>query len=154
MAVEANSQRGMCPVEAFKESRLRIAKNKHHFALEQETQQFLAEMDAQMGTETIMPSEEDLLKLVTEYFARSEAFAHRRHVLAHIRNVYGNRPFGKCGYGTFAQFLERHGLDMGIAKREHRERREDARNALVEESHNKEDFRSIREWKQWKGCKM
>lgn len=111
-----------------------MEKHKNQFSVERDTALFLEEIDTQLGTQKITPSEEDLLVLVNAHFAKSELFAHRRHVLSHIRSVYGNQPFGKYGYGTFPQFLERHGLDMGIAK--------------------KEDFRSFREWKQFNGRKM
>lgn len=49
-----------------------MAKHKDKFAVERETSLFLEEMDAQIGTEKIAPSEEDLLALVTAYFAKSE----------------------------------------------------------------------------------
>lgn len=78
-------------------------------------------------------SEQQLLTTVTLYFSQSEYYTHRRHVLNHIRDIHGNRPFGKFGFGTFKEFMIRHNLDIGIARRQ--------------------DFRSLAEWKSWKGRK-
>lgn len=76
-------------------------------------------------------TEEMLLETIKLCFDQSEMFYHRRHVLTHIRKVYGCDEFNKFGYGSFAQFQQKHNLDMDIARQQ--------------------DFRNIKEWNQWKG---
>jgi hypothetical protein len=78
-------------------------------------------------------TEQQLLTTVTLYFSISEYYTHRRHILNHIREIYGNGPFSQFGYGTFKEFMVRYNLDIGIARRK--------------------DFRSLSEWKSWKGRK-
>ena len=99
--------------------------NEHLFKPEKTICKLLDEVD------TANTTEEQLLETVVLYFTKSEMFFHRRHALDHIRKVYGCRPFGDYGYGTFKQFIARHGLDMGIAKRS--------------------DFKTVKEWNSWQG---
>jgi hypothetical protein len=79
-------------------------------------------------------TEEELLVEIKLFFSKSEMFYHRRQILSHLRTIYGKGSFGNFGYGTFRQFSERHGLDMGIARRE--------------------DFKRPSEWNSWRGRVM
>jgi hypothetical protein len=88
-----------------------IQQNTDKFRIEKSANEFLADVEIKI-------SEEDLLLTVTEYFSKSEMYYHRKHVLGHIRKIYGEGSFDQFGYGTFPDFLDRHGLDMGIARRE------------------------------------
>lgn len=105
-----------------------MSNNAHLFNIEKNACDFLDEVDVQMVTE------QQLVEIVTVYFSKSDTFCHRKHVLGHIRDVYGNRPFSEYGYGTFKEFCVRHGLDMGVARRQ--------------------DFRSQKEWNSWEGRRM
>lgn len=98
--------------------------NSDKFQVEKLTSNFLLEINK----ETIL--EDDLLNTVKEFFNRSEMYSHRKHILGHLRKIYGEGAFGDFGFGTFPEFLERHNLSMGIARRE--------------------DFRSLTEWNQYK----
>lgn len=105
-----------------------MSKNKHLFNVERGVGDLLDEVDVQMITE------QQLVETVVQYFSKSEMFFHRRHVLQHVSSVYGNRPFSEYGYGTFREFCGRHGLDMGVARRQ--------------------DFKTQREWDSWEGRRM
>jgi hypothetical protein len=76
-------------------------------------------------------TEDQLLSAIVKFFEESDNYGHRKHVLGHLRRMYGNRPFSSFGFGSFSDFIGNYGLDMGVAKRE--------------------DFRSQREWKEWDG---
>lgn len=102
-----------------------MQRNAHHFQVESSANKLVTEMDRKMI------SEEDLLATVNSYFEQSEMFYHRRHVLQHIKKIYGSGDFASFGYGTFREFQEKHGLDMGIARQQ--------------------DFRSLKEWYNWTG---
>lgn len=82
--------------------------NSDKFQIEKSTTDFL--FDADKGTVT----EEDLLIVVIDFFSKSENFNHRKHVLGHIRKIYGEGSFSNFGYGTFPEFLAKHNLNMGI----------------------------------------
>lgn len=102
-----------------------MEKNYAKFEAERSAALFLTEMD------NAVIKEEDLLKVIVDYFNISDKFVYRRHVLSHIRSIFGNGPFGRFGFGTFKQFLVKHNLDMGIASRR--------------------NFKTEREWRQWNG---
>lgn len=77
-------------------------------------------------TNVAIITEDEVLNKVQYFFSKSNKYSHRRQVLTFLRKVYGNQPFSKLGFGTFREFIDRHGLSMGYAKRS--------------------DFRNEREW--------
>lgn len=68
-------------------------------------------------TKIAIITEEEVLEKVKDFFSKSEEPSHRKKVLAYLREFYGNQPFRKLGFGTFRQFMERHGLSSGYTKR-------------------------------------
>merc|ERR1719431_2340101 len=58
------------------------------------------------------PSEEDLVKAVEKYYASLKNKDNRKHVLAHLRKLYGKGEFRRFGFGTFIEFAKKHGLDV------------------------------------------
>jgi len=58
------------------------------------------------------PCEEELVKAVKDYYC---AFLinpnKRKHVTIHLQKLYGNGQFQEFGFGTFKEFLKKHGLD-------------------------------------------
>lgn len=98
-------------------------KNSHLFADVRKSNEIVNDIDLNMITE------QQLLDTIKFHFSKSEMYSHRKHVLKYVRDVHGNRPFADYGYGTFKEFQDRHGLNMGIAKRD--------------------DFKSEMEWKRW-----
>lgn len=85
-----------------------LQKNSYKFQVEKIANDFLTDIDIKEITE------DELLDVVTEYFNKSEMFDHRRHVLVHLRKIYGEHSFADFGYGIFPEFLRRHKLNMGI----------------------------------------
>ena len=58
------------------------------------------------------PSEKELVDLVKEYYLKGPySVNYRRYVMARIiRPTYGNFEFERFGFGTFREFVTRHGL--------------------------------------------
>ena len=58
------------------------------------------------------PSEEDLVTAVENFYASLKKQENRKHVLAHLRKLYGKGEFRRFGFGTFIEFAKKHGLDV------------------------------------------
>merc|ERR1711879_925194 len=58
-------------------------------------------------------TEQELVELVQAYYAKSDKAKHRRKCITNaICPQYGNVRFEQFGYGTFAEFSMRHGLEV------------------------------------------
>lgn len=104
-----------------------LTKTQHLFKVEVIANNLITELDHSTITE------KDLFETINIYFNKSEMFYHRRHILKHIRNVYGEGSFASFGFGTFREFQIKHNLDMGIARQQ--------------------DFKSLQDWYNWEGRK-
>ena len=58
------------------------------------------------------PSEEELVKAVEQFYVSLDIPVNRKHVLGHIRKLYGKGEFGAFGFGTFVEFSKKHGLKV------------------------------------------
>jgi len=58
------------------------------------------------------PTEEDLVNAVETYYASLKNPDNRKHILAHLRKLYGKGEFRRFGFGTFIEFAKKHGLDV------------------------------------------
>eukprot|EP00092_Neocalanus_flemingeri_P093603 GFUD01118975.1.p1 GENE.GFUD01118975.1~~GFUD01118975.1.p1 ORF type:complete len:344 (-),score=101.13 GFUD01118975.1:72-971(-) len=61
---------------------------------------------------SIMPSEQDIVQAVEQFYASFNNPVNRKHVLGHIGTLYGKGKFGRFGYGTFMEFSKKHGLEV------------------------------------------
>jgi len=58
------------------------------------------------------PSEEELVKAVEQFYVSLDNPVSRKHVLGHIRKLYGKGEFKIFGFGTFVEFSKMHGLKV------------------------------------------
>ena len=105
-----------------------LRKNADKFQVEKSVCEFIRDVSKELI------EEEDLILSIQKFFDQSEMFSHRRYVLTYLRKIYGNGSFSDFGFGTFHTFLERHNMDMGIAKQE--------------------DFKNQQEWNEWSGRRI
>lgn len=63
---------------------------------------------AKVGGLSSAPREAEVVKEVKAYFAGVKNYP--KGVLGHIRNLYGNVPFETLGYGSFQEFMRKHGI--------------------------------------------
>eukprot|EP00092_Neocalanus_flemingeri_P028321 GFUD01030758.1.p1 GENE.GFUD01030758.1~~GFUD01030758.1.p1 ORF type:complete len:479 (+),score=162.70 GFUD01030758.1:91-1527(+) len=64
------------------------------------------------GKMSLMPSEQDIVQAVEQFYASLNNRENRKHVLGHIGTLYGTGEFRRFGYGTFIKFSKRHGLEV------------------------------------------
>jgi hypothetical protein len=58
-----------------------------------------------------LPTEQELVAAVEQYYAQGpDSSNYRKHVLVHLRRLYGPQGFGHFGLGTFIEFSARNGL--------------------------------------------
>ena len=66
------------------------------------------------------PTEQAIVQVVEQFYASLNNQINRKHVLGHLRKIYGKGEFGRFGYGSFIEFSKRHGLEVyGFEEKKH-----------------------------------